>query len=119
MALVIPRVVLLLNERSAEYFYETREKMFGKPLEQVEKDADVDDCWEKVKGPVLEVGNLLRQHGGPFFLGETASYADFILVSMQHCVKRANEDVYEKLMALDYALPQVYQASKQWLEKEN
>ncbi|KAF7576797.1 hypothetical protein A1F97_07947 [Pyrenophora tritici-repentis] len=93
--------------------------MFGKPLEQVEKDADVDDCWEKVKGPVLEVGNLLRQHGGPFFLGETASYADFILVSMQHCVKRANEDVYEKLMALDYALPQVYQASKQWLEKEN
>ena len=70
-ALVIPRVPLLLNERSAEYFYETRKKAFGKSLEQVEKEADVDECLEKIKGPVQEAGNLLRQHGGPFFLGET------------------------------------------------
>jgi len=70
-ALVIPRVPLLLNEPSAEYFYETRKKMLGKSLEQLEKEADVDECWEKVKGPVQEAGNLLRQHSGPFFLGET------------------------------------------------
>jgi len=118
-ALLIPRVVFLLNERSAEYFHETREKMFGKKLEQVEKDADVSECWEKTKGPVKEAGDLLRKNGGPFFLGETVSYADFILVSMLHFVKRANEDVYKKLMALDDALPKIYEASKQWLEKED
>jgi len=49
----------------------------------------------------------------------TVSYADFILVSMLHFVKRANEDVYKKLMALDDALPKIYEASKQWLEKED
>lgn len=70
-ALVIPRVVFLLNERSAEYFHETREKLFGKKLEQVENDADVSECWEKIKGPVKEAGDLLRKNGGPFFLGET------------------------------------------------
>lgn len=38
---------------------------------------------------------------------------------MLHFVKRANEDVYKKLMAMDDALPKIYDASKQWLEKED
>ena len=70
--LVIPKVPrVLLNKPSADYFYETREKSFGKHLDQVEKDADVEQCWEAAKAPAKETGDLLRKNGGPFFLGET------------------------------------------------
>jgi hypothetical protein len=63
--------VVLLNKPSADYFFETREKMFGKPLDQVRKEADEDECWEKAKAPAKEAGDLLRKNGGPYFLGET------------------------------------------------
>ncbi|KAG9186962.1 hypothetical protein G6011_10070 [Alternaria panax] len=118
--LLIPQVpVVLLNKPSADYFYETREKTFQKPLEQVEKDANVEECWGEAKAAAKEAGDLLRKNGGSYFLGQTVSYADFIFVSMLHFVKRINQDLFEKLMALDDAFPKVYEASKQWLEKED
>jgi len=52
-------------------------------------------------------------------ISRIVSYADLIFVSMLHFLKRAHEDVYKKLVALDDALPKVYEASKRWLEKEN
>jgi hypothetical protein len=64
----IPRNVL--SDVSAEYFNRTREQMFGMPLEQFEKEKGVEENWEHVKGPAKEAGDLLRKHGGPFFLGE-------------------------------------------------
>ena len=52
-------------------------------------------------------------------ISRIVSYADLIFVSMLHFLKRAHEDVYTKLVALDDALSKVYEASKQWLEREN
>lgn len=77
--LIIPLVPLvltqvpdvLLNEPSAKYFLETRKKTFGKPLDQVRAEADVETCWAAAAGPAKEVGDLLREKEGPFFLGET------------------------------------------------
>lgn len=70
--LILPKVPRnLLNESSAEYFYRTREAAFGMPLDQLEKEQDVEKCWEEVKGLAKDAGELLRQNGGPFFLGKT------------------------------------------------
>jgi hypothetical protein len=70
--LLIPQVpVVLLNKPSADYFYETREQMFGKKLDQVVKETNADECWEKAKAPAREAGDLLRNNGGPYFLGQT------------------------------------------------
>ncbi|RYN35847.1 hypothetical protein AA0112_g4820 [Alternaria arborescens] len=119
-SLIIPRVpVAFLNKPSADYFYKTRQELFGKPLEQVEKDANAEECWEKAKAPAKEMGDLLRKSGGPYFLGQTVSYADFILVSMMHFIKRVSEDHFKKLMSLDDAFPKLFEASKQWLERED
>lgn len=115
---VIPKVVYLLNEPSAAYFYETREKMFGAPLLEVEKSAP-EDGWEKVKAPAKEAGDLLRKNGGPYFLGKEVSYADFIFVTFLHMMKRVDEKVFERYLALDEAFPVVYDACKEWLVKED
>lgn len=66
----MPRVPLLLPERSAEYFNETRGKLFGAPLTEVGKNAS-EDAWKQVEAPIKEMGDWLRKHDGPFFLGET------------------------------------------------
>jgi hypothetical protein len=98
---LIPKVAHLLNKPSQDFFYETREKMFGKPLQQVEKDGATEECWEKAKVPAKEAGDLLRKYGGPL-----------------HCAKRVNEEVFRKILALDESFPRVYDACKVWLEKE-
>jgi glutathione S-transferase len=68
---LVARVPLILPKPSADYFHETREKMFGGPLDQVEKEKAKEEDWEKVKAPAKETGDLLRKNGGPHFLGET------------------------------------------------
>ena len=73
----IPKVPSLLPKRSADFFYETREKMFGAPLQEVEKNGATEECWEKAKEPAKEAGDLLRKNGGPFFLGETGEQTDY------------------------------------------
>ncbi|CAI6341388.1 unnamed protein product [Periconia digitata] len=114
----IPKVVYLLNERSATYFNETREKIFGAPLSEIEKSAN-EEHWEQAKAPAKAVGDMLREHEGPFFLGEKVSYADFIFVSLLQMMKRINkEGLFDRYMALDPAFPKIFDACKPWLEKE-
>ena len=68
---VMPQIPgALLNPPSAQYFEETREKRFGMSLAQLEKEKGGDQAWEKAKGPITEMAGLLKQKGGPFFLGK-------------------------------------------------
>lgn len=47
------------------------------------------------------------------------SYADFIFVSMLHFLKRIDEKIYKRFIELDPSFSRVYDASKQWLEKDD
>jgi hypothetical protein len=47
------------------------------------------------------------------------SYADFIFVAMLQCAKKVGEDIFTKILSLDDTFPKLYQASTQWLEKED
>jgi hypothetical protein len=77
----IPKVVGILRQRSVDYFEETRAKRFGAPLSEVLKNAG-EDSWKKVEVPVKETGDLLRKHGGPFFLGETGKLSGRVEFSL-------------------------------------
>jgi hypothetical protein len=66
----IPKVASYLPQRSADYFYETREKLLGAPLSEIAKQAS-EENWKEADAPLKETGELLRKHDGPFFLGET------------------------------------------------
>ncbi|KAF1915049.1 hypothetical protein BDU57DRAFT_517833 [Ampelomyces quisqualis] len=117
---VIPKVPLkILNERSAAYFNETRKQKFGMPLSEVEKTTMTEENWEKARRQVKQVGEWLRERGGPYFLGETVSYADFIFVGMLAMIKRLDDELFRRFLDFDEALPQLFEASKQWLEKDD
>lgn len=76
---LIPKVPAVLTERSAEYFYRTREVRFGAPLQEIERTKANEECWREVQGPVEVVGDWLRRNGGPFFLGETGTLMLWVL----------------------------------------
>ncbi|KAF1975098.1 hypothetical protein BU23DRAFT_588793 [Bimuria novae-zelandiae CBS 107.79] len=116
---LIPKVPRkLLNKVSADYFYITREERFGKPLDEVERGA-TEEQWEQVKPIAKEIGDLLREKDGPFFLGETISYADVIFVTILKFLERLDESIFKKYVALDSAFPKVYEASQKYLVKED
>ncbi|KAL2186675.1 hypothetical protein L209DRAFT_731631 [Thermothelomyces heterothallicus CBS 203.75] len=75
----VPR--LILNERSKPYWHETRSAMVGKALDEWEREvvAAGEPDWDGAEPVLREVTALLKKEaGGPFFLGNEVSYADFI-----------------------------------------
>jgi len=75
---IIPKVPRnLLTKISAEYYELTREERFGMPLEQIEREKGTEQCWEEMKPIARDLGDLLREKGGPFFLGETGKFYVF------------------------------------------
>jgi hypothetical protein len=72
---IMPKVPRnLLNKESAEYFELTRAERFHMTLSQMEAEQANEECWEKAKKPAMEVAELLKKNGGPYFLGETGQF---------------------------------------------
>ena len=110
-----------LPERSQEYFYRTRKEAFGKPMSEVHEEAlaNADEGWKQCYEPLKEAADLLKKHDGPFFLGQTVSYADFIFTSMLYFVKVLDESAFDKLVSQDPAFSKLYEATSQWFAKAN
>jgi hypothetical protein len=47
------------------------------------------------------------------------SFADIVFVSLLQSLRRLNEDMFQKFLTLDSAFPTLYDASKQWLERDD
>ncbi|KUJ16644.1 uncharacterized protein LY89DRAFT_685548 [Mollisia scopiformis] len=109
----------LLPERSKEYFGRTRQARLGKTLEQYGKDSGGEEAWMEALPGIKELGELVKANGGPFVMGKTPSYADFVIVSWLQFMKVIEEGVYQRLVGLEPALGELYNASKPWLERND
>jgi hypothetical protein len=76
----------ILDDRGHEYFVRTREVMYGKPLDQVLKEADgtwsteVRNSWSTL-GEILDLNGPMEQ-AGPLVMGKEVSYSDFIIAGL-------------------------------------
>ncbi|KAI4218930.1 MAG: hypothetical protein L6R36_008669 [Xanthoria steineri] len=111
MGVFVPDVMrTLLTDRNKEYM---KDRIDLKTV------VGGDEAWEGAK-PVLEaIGLLLKEKGGPFVLGETVSYADFVLVSGMHWLKKSGGSTFERFVQIEPACGTLYDASKQWLERDD
>ena len=109
----------LLNPVSAEYFERTREERFGMPLAQLDKERGGEIGWKEAEPALQELGALLRAKGGPFVLGNTVSYADFIILGMIQFARRIHEDLYQRAIAAEPSFKTLYEASRTWLERDD
>jgi hypothetical protein len=47
------------------------------------------------------------------------SYADFNFVAFLHFLKRVDVEVFERFIAFDQGFATIYDASKEWLKKDD
>jgi glutathione S-transferase len=95
----VPRNIL--NDASVEYWYTTRSKVVGMPLDQLERDQGGKVAWDAAQPILHEVEALLKENAeGPLFLGKTVSYADFVWAGFLIFIRRNGEDYFEELLRI-------------------
>src|ERR1700728_4795 len=112
----------ILNERSIDYFRKTRGERFGMPLDELEKsEKGGENAWKNATPHLTELAELLKENGGPFFSGETVSYADFIVVSFFQYLKRLSYDgdLFSRAMQIDPSFLVLYEACAEWLKRDD
>lgn len=118
----IPR--RLLSEASQKYWYATRERDQGMPLDQLEKERGGDAAWGLVEPLLKEVAVLLRENKeGPFFEGKEVTYADFWWAGFLLFVRKIGEDLWEELLRRSgeeaKAHEELLEAVKPWSERND
>jgi hypothetical protein len=101
----LPYVPDHLPERSREWFYKSRNAAFGKPIQEVHKEAlaNADEGWKQCYEVLKEAADLLKKHEGPFF--------------MLYFVKLLDESAFDKMVSQDPAFSKLYEATSQWFTK--
>jgi glutathione S-transferase len=92
----VPRYIL--NDASLEFWYTTREKFFGMPVDQLEKEKGGVLAWNEAEPALRGATALLKENQGPFFLGETVSYADLVWASVLIFSKRLGPGFFEEAL---------------------
>lgn len=90
----------LLNDASLDHWYKTRvQRVGGVPLDRSEKEKGGQSAWDNAKPLVDEITNILKEKkGGPYFLGDEVSYADFVWAGFLMFLQRLGTYVWEKMM---------------------
>jgi len=91
---LVPKRVL--NDESLDFWYSTREERFGMPLDQLEREKGGDRAWDQAEPALREVTALLKENAGPFFLGDTVSYADLVWGSILLFNQRLGSDIFDE-----------------------
>ncbi|KAF1991367.1 hypothetical protein K402DRAFT_367884 [Aulographum hederae CBS 113979] len=113
----VPKV--LLNPRSAEYFFRTRKEALGMDLEEYERREGGEKAWEGARQAIAHLGVLLKEKSGAYFLGEEVSYADFVFVGFLEWARRSCGETYERLVKDEPAFALLRQACEPWLARDD
>ena len=112
----------VLPEPSATFFAEDRERRKGKTLEQFKADEGGEKAWRLAHEGLEELRTELTQHkrdDGPFVLGSTPSYGDFLIVAIFNWLEIADEEVYEGFVGFDERFRRLHEACRPWLGRND
>jgi glutathione S-transferase len=89
----------LLNPPSQAYWHQTRAKLAGMPLDQLQREQGGEPAWGKAEEFAKEVTAMLKEReDGPFFEGKEVGYADLLWAGHLLFVKRLGDDVFGELL---------------------
>ncbi|KZL74880.1 glutathione s-transferase [Colletotrichum incanum] len=109
----------ILGERSQPFFWDTRkEDLGGMTVYGFEEKYGGERAWEKAKQAIKDASTQLNKTEGHFFLGDQASYADFIYVGLLETMKRYTPQHYQRVVEQAPALQKLHEACAPWLERD-
>lgn len=123
MYLIMPRVRRnVICEPSKDWFKKDRERRFGAPEEQYEHEKGGEVAWKAAEPGQEQLSEWLKsqkQDQGPFILGSTVTYPDFVLAGRCEFVKLIGEDTYDRLVKPVDGLEDLHKACKPWLARND
>ncbi|KAE9372786.1 hypothetical protein N431DRAFT_505103 [Stipitochalara longipes BDJ] len=119
--LMLMRKVLpnILSEKSADYISLTRAEALRKSREEYAQESVVEEVWRKLEVPLKNLAALTGGNGGPFVMGKTPSYADFVIASFLYYIRRIDQKDHDRMVAVDPALSEIFEACRPWFEKDD
>jgi glutathione S-transferase len=88
----------ILGEESLEFYYTTRHEDLGMPLDDYEK-QNSPGAFERAEPFAREITALLNEtSSGPYFLGDTVSYADFMWAATLLYFKYLGTEEYQEVL---------------------
>ncbi|KAF8509515.1 hypothetical protein BU17DRAFT_98839 [Hysterangium stoloniferum] len=105
---IIPGYIIkmyhILHDESKAYFRRTRETLFNRKLEElhIEGLEEWKEAWKSVEKGLTDLALVLDKNGqdSQFVLGDTITYADFILVSFLDIIATFTLEKWEKEIKL-------------------
>lgn len=118
--LLVPRMPReCLSGTSIAFHIEARRKTFGMSLEELEAKHG-GDAWENALPGLHKLAEILKQDpSGPFCLGNTPSYADFVIVGFMKWCKCLGDEIFQKLLCVDLVFGCLYESTSVWMQKNN
>ena len=109
-----------LSGPSIEYYLEARKKTFGITLDDLEAKYGGERAWQKAEPRLKKVAEISKEDpSGPYCLGETPSYADFLIVGILEWCKNVEGGVFQRIFGIDKAFLELHDACKPWLERND
>ncbi|KAL1855757.1 hypothetical protein VTK73DRAFT_8480 [Phialemonium thermophilum] len=112
----------VLGERSLPFWYETREKYLGMTMDEYQRGNPPEPAWEKAEPYIREVTAMLKENpDGPFFMGHTVSYADFVWVGFLLFMKAIGEDEFHGVLERSgdgEVHKAILEATRPWWERD-
>ncbi|EED18881.1 conserved hypothetical protein [Talaromyces stipitatus ATCC 10500] len=87
----------LLSNESIDFFIAARQKDVGMPLDEYGKQHGP-GAFDRAEPFLHEMTALLDETAGPYFLGDTVSYTDFIWAAILLFFKCFGDDIYGELL---------------------
>lgn len=121
--IVMPKVPeVYLNQRSADYFRETRKKRYGMSLSELAKSPKAGEAaWKSAEPALKTMAAILHEHeNGVYVLGAEASYADLILAGYWVFLNKLDAtDLFDRLMGFDGVFKKHWEACQVFLQRDN
>lgn len=112
----------VLREPSATFFAEDRRRRLGKTLDQYKEANGGDAAWSLAYEGLESLRAEFDQHKtveGPFLLGNTVSYGDFLIVAILNWLEITDKQVYEGFVGHDERFKRLHEACRPWLKRDD
>lgn len=111
----------VLRAESEPAWRAKREAAFGMPVEEWERTKGGEPAWVAAK-PVLEKLDAFvatqKEDEGPFLLGSTLSYGDFVIAGMLEAFRRIGQDMFDRIVEEAPQLKAMHEACQGLFEKD-
>lgn len=113
----------LLNEVNFDYWHVTRTERVGMPLAQYAKENGGEKAYKGASPYLQEITAMLKENKtGPFFMGDTISYVDFVHAGLLIMFRRMGSDLFQQLLEAT-GEPDLHlkflEGLKPWIERDD